>query len=154
MKKFLLIGIIGLSLYSCDFKDKNGNAPLINDGNGNLIDNPEYKTDAEIEYDNKMQPYRDAVESSKKDDGTALTLDNYTKEDRVNFSKSFKPKTGRTEVKLSGPDKTTIKLISAFNTELTEEQYDNLGYFNVFKTYGFKKVIISNGIKTFATVEL
>lgn len=149
------MGAIGLSLLSCDFKDKNGNAPLIDDGNGKLIDNPEYKTDAQIEYDEKMQGVRDEYKSAEKDDGTKIQeYGGYNKEDRLTFAKTFRPKTGSTEVKLSGSDKTTIKLISGFNTELTEEQYEKLGYFNVFKNYGFEKVIISNGKETITTIDL
>ena len=155
MKKVILMAIIGLSLICCDFKDKNGNAPLIYDGTGKLIYNPEYKTDAQIEYDEKMQSARDEYELSEKDDGTEIKESGgYNKEDRISFAKNFKPKTGSTEVKLSGSDKTTIKLISGFNTEFTEEQYDKLGYFNVFRNYGFKKVVFSNGKEIITTIDL
>lgn len=42
-------------LLSCDFKDKNGNAPLIDDGTGKLIDNPDYKSDEEYEREELKQ---------------------------------------------------------------------------------------------------
>ena len=47
MKKLILLTV--LFLISCDFKDKNGNSPLIEDANGNLIDNPAYIEDSEYE---------------------------------------------------------------------------------------------------------
>lgn len=47
MKKTILFLV--LTLISCDFKDKNGNSPLIEDANGNLIDNPAYTEDSEYE---------------------------------------------------------------------------------------------------------
>ncbi|SKC12463.1 hypothetical protein SAMN05660477_03166 [Soonwooa buanensis] len=154
MKKILLLLSIIL-LSSCDFKDKNGNAPLIEDANGNLIDNPNYKTKAESEYDEKMQDVREKYKESKTDDGTLnLSTSEPTIKDRESFAENFKPKNAKTEVKLSGKEKTTITLTSAFTTEYTLEQYENLNYFEVLKNLGFKKVVFSNGNKTIATKKL
>ena len=45
MKKLIFLFII-LSLVSCSMKDKEGNAPLIEDENGYFVDNPNYHSDA------------------------------------------------------------------------------------------------------------
>lgn len=45
MKKIIFLFTVIL-ITSCSFKDKEGNAPLIRDKNGYLVDNPEYKSDA------------------------------------------------------------------------------------------------------------
>ena len=45
MKKLMFLFTI-LSLVSCSMKDKEGNAPLIEDENGYLVDNPNYHSDA------------------------------------------------------------------------------------------------------------
>ena len=45
MKKLMFLFTI-LLLVSCNMKDKEGNAPLIEDENGYLVDNPNYHSDA------------------------------------------------------------------------------------------------------------
>ena len=45
MKKLMFLFTI-LLLLSCSMKDKEGNAPLIEDENGYLVDNPNYHSDA------------------------------------------------------------------------------------------------------------
>ena len=45
MKKLIFLFTI-LSLVSCSMKDKEGNAPLIEDENGYFVDNPNYHSDA------------------------------------------------------------------------------------------------------------
>ena len=45
MKKLMFLFTI-LSLVSCSMKDKEGNAPLIEDENGYFVDNPNYHSDA------------------------------------------------------------------------------------------------------------
>ncbi len=45
MKKLMFLFTI-LLLVSCSMKDKEGNAPLIEDENGYLVDNPNYHSDA------------------------------------------------------------------------------------------------------------
>lgn len=134
------------------FEDKNGNAPLVMNEKGYLVDNPDYKT----EYDEKMEPYREAVRQARKDDGTSIDLGNKepTIEDRENFAKNFKPKSGAATIKLSGKNKTTIEVISGFATEFTAEQFDNLGYYHTFKELGFKKVKFNNGREVVATRSL
>ncbi|MGV8914381.1 MAG: hypothetical protein ACOH1X_02920 [Kaistella sp.] len=151
MKKLLLLSTLGLSLVSCDLKDKNGNAPLVENEEGEFVDNPNYKTDQQIKYDENMQSARAEYKASEKDDGSNVTL---TKEptitDRENFAVSFKPKTGKNEITLSGKNKTTIKF-TGWNTEYTLEQFDNLDYFSTMKSLGFTKVLFSNGTKTVGT---
>lgn len=45
MKELMFLFTI-LLLVSCSMKDKEGNAPLIEDENGYLVDNPNYHSDA------------------------------------------------------------------------------------------------------------
>ena len=45
MKKLMFLFTL-LLLVSCSMKDKEGNAPLIEDENGYLVDNPNYHSDA------------------------------------------------------------------------------------------------------------
>ncbi|MBT0572778.1 hypothetical protein OKE68_02780 [Riemerella anatipestifer] len=154
MRKTLLF-LVTLFFISC-FEDKNGNAPLIEDENGYLVDNPNYKTDRELEYDEKMQTARENYRNSKKDDGSTIDLGGRTPtvEDREQFGKNFKPKTGSTTIELIGKEKTTIKLISGFNTDFTLEQYERLNYFDKMRELGFKKAIFNNGRKDFKTYNL
>ena len=45
MKKLFFLGL-AILFTSCSLKDKEGNAPLIEDENGYLVDNPNYHSDA------------------------------------------------------------------------------------------------------------
>ena len=154
MRRITSIFLI-LLLISCDFKDNSGNAPLIEDADGNLVDNPNYKSEEEQNYDVQMQDVREEYKKSEKDDGTSnLPSSEPTVKDREFFAENFKPKTSKTDVMLSGNEKTTITLTSAFTTDYTLEQYENLKYFEVLERLGFKKVIFSNGNKTIATKKL
>ncbi len=156
MKKLLLLSLIPLGLISCDMKDKEGNASLVEDDKGYLVDNPEYKTDAKYKYDENMAAARSAYKESMKDGSDVLNQDaeNPTISTREVFANTFKPKTGSNKITLSGKDKTTITFSAAFNNDYTPEQFDNLDYFSKLKELGFKKVIISDGEETIAVREL
>ncbi|EKB61412.1 hypothetical protein [Bergeyella zoohelcum] len=156
MKRILLVAISAMFLVSCDFKDKHGNAPLIEDEQGRLVDNPNYKTDEEWEREEIKQKIKEELEKTRKDDGMSFVAENSepTAEDRENFAKVFKPRSGKNEISLSGKDKTTITLTSGFNSEFTMEQFNNLNYFEKLRELGFKKVVFSNGKKTVATKDL
>ena len=141
-------------------KDKNGNSPLIDDGTGRLIDNPEYKSDDQLRYEDKKAAEKAEFDEAFKDVGANMKKwanENSapkTKEERENFAKTFKPKTSKMEISLSGKDKTTIKFTSAFNSEYTVEQFENLGYFSELRFMDFKKVLFSNGKKVVASRDL
>ncbi|GEM_PF-4910040 len=148
MRKIIFCLLIVCAV-SCDFKDKNGNAPLIEDADGNLVDNPDYKTAEQEHYDKVLQPSRDALKESLKDGTEDVVIFNEpTVQDREHFITVFKSKTSAQEMKLSGDEKTTITFISAFNTPYTVEQFDNLHYYDKLRELGFKKVIFSDGVKT------
>lgn len=72
MKKTLLFSVLMVGLISCDFKDKNGNAPLVDDGTGKLIDNPNYKSDAQYEYEEKEVKKREKFDEAFKDVGSNM----------------------------------------------------------------------------------
>lgn len=157
MKKILLLSLLtsGMTLTSCDFKDKNGNAPLIENENGELVDNPNYKSEADLKYDERMENIRAAYNSSKVNDGTESITDYETTiEGRKNFTKVFKPKSGAVRIYLLGRDKSTIKLVSGFMSDFSVEQYGNLGYLDTFRKLGFKKVIFNNGSKNVKVINL
>lgn len=154
MKKLLLLSILGLSLVSCDLKDKNGNAPLIENEKGEFVDNPNYKTDQQIKFDENMQSARAEYKASEKDDGSNITLiKEPTITDRENFAVTFKPKTGKNEITLSGKNKTIITF-TGWNTEYSVEQFGNLDYYSKMKALGFTKVKFSNGQKIVGTKNL
>lgn len=155
MKK-LFFSILLLTLISCDFKDKKGNAPLIEDANGTLIDNPAYSEKTEIDtttnfVEDTPKKFRVPGVDFEVDEKEEAKIDIEKRED---FAKSFKPKTGKNEISLSGKDKTTITFTGTFNTPFTREQFENLNYFDEMKPYGFKKVLFSNGLKIVATKKL
>ena len=83
MKKILLFASI-LILTSCEMKDKQGNAPLIDDGTGKLIDNPNYHTDnyykVEEEYQGKTP--EEEVEMSKLQNNMKRFADSLEKADK------------------------------------------------------------------------
>ena len=166
MKKLLLFSVLSMSLLSCDFKDKEGNAPLIDDGTGKLVDNPNFKSDAQYEYEEKEAQKKEKFDEAFKDVGSNMKKwadsavaaekanPNFAVEKREDFAKSFDCKTGPNELSLSGKKKTIITFTGAFNNELTFEQFENLNYFSELKSLGFEKVILSNGIKTGASKKL
>lgn len=79
MKKILFLSAIYCVVIGCDFKDSKGNAPLIEDANGNLVDNPNYVSDQQYQEMEKEKIREDEVkhihESMKKWGDSAVEAD-------------------------------------------------------------------------------
>lgn len=140
MKKMLLICLV-LVFNSCSLKDDNGNAPLIMNEEGLLVDNPDFEDNISTEPKEARENYKATFDDVILESNIPL---NPTIKDREEFAKVFKPKTGKTEIELSGKDKTTIKL-RGYMVPYTVEQYENLNYYELLKNMGFKKVIFLFG---------
>ena len=83
MKKILLL-VTFIALSSCDMKDKQGNAPLIDDGTGKLIDNPNYHTDNyyEVEEEYQGKTPEEEVEMAKLQNNMKRFADSLKKADK------------------------------------------------------------------------
>ena len=157
MKKLLLLATFLVAVSCGNNKEI---IPLVEGPDGKLIEDPNYVTKEMKEQAKKNADvaYKDVGSNMKKWADSAVQADkenpNLSIDERKNFAKTFKSKTGPNKISISGKKKTIITFTGAFNTETTYEQFERLNYFTEMRSLGFKKVIISNGVKVMSEKDL
>lgn len=166
MKKLILLTV--LFLISCDFKDKNGNSPLIEDANGNLIDNPAYTEDnsSESNYDyidtasistgTETPKFRvpgedfELTEKEKKEIAdykkeTAIRESNERKQFETDFRNKLLDKGMDIKVLVFGKENKKIRLTYVLFNDVWYRKFETLGYFDQIHQRGFTHIELTDG---------
>ena len=164
MKKTILLSV--LFLISCDFKDKNGNSPLIEDANGNLIDNPAYTEENSSEnnyvdtssistptkYPKFKVPGKDyeLTDKEKKEIAdykkeTAIRESKERKQFGIDFRNKMLDRNMDVKVLVFGKENKKIRLTYVLFNDVWYRKFETLGYFEQIHQRGFTHIELTDG---------